>query len=95
MLRVVDIMVVIESVVQRIAELWTIQRGRELTQDEAMEFAHAMNANAKYWWEVAYLRNLSLMASMINDIAWQHEICIEIDDLESGKRKKPGRKGTD
>nr|WP_150959385.1 hypothetical protein [Aneurinibacillus sp. XH2] len=83
----------IEPVVQRIAELWTIQRGRQLTQDETMEFAHAMNANAKYWWEMAYLRNLSLMASMTNDIAWQHEVCLEIDRLQLGEKKKPGRKG--
>lgn len=86
----------IEAVGQRIAELWTKQLGRQLTDDEYLDFTHAMNANAKYYWKLAYLKNLSLMASMTNDVPWQHEVCLEMDDLQQGiKRKKPGPKATD
>ncbi|WP_010278738.1 DUF7667 family protein [Paenibacillus senegalensis] len=83
----------IEAVGQRIAELWTYQKRRQLTDDEYMEFTHCMNANAKHWWELAYLKNLSLMASMTNDVPWQHEVCLEMDDLQQGIKEKAGAKG--
>lgn len=86
----------IDALSQRIAELWTLQKGRKLTDPETTEFAHCMNAFTKHWWELAYLKNLSLMASMTNDVPWQHEVCLEMDDLQQGiKRKKPGPKATD
>lgn len=77
----------------RLAELWVVNKRRELTPEEMTEFQHCLSLNAKYCWEMAYLENMSLMASLINDVDWQHEICLEIDHLElTGKRKKPAPK---
>lgn len=72
-----------DAISQRIAELWTLQKCRKLTDPETVEFTHAMNANANYWWKLAYLKNLSLLASMTNDICWQHEVCLDMDKMQS------------
>ncbi|MEB3103116.1 DUF7667 family protein [Ferviditalea candida] len=81
---------------QRLAELWTLNKRRPLTPEEMTEVQHCLSLNTKYVWEMAYLENMSLIASMTNDVDWQHEICIEIDRIEFGeKKKKPGRKSTD
>lgn len=81
---------------QRLAELWTINKRRQLTPEEMEEVQHCLSENVKYVWRLAYLENQSLLASMTNDVDWQHEICVEIDQVQSGyKKKKPGRKGTD
>jgi hypothetical protein len=66
---------------QKIAELWIINQGRELTESEMKEMYICMKANANMCWELAYLQNISLMASMTNDIDWQHEISLEIDQM--------------
>ncbi|MGE7225451.1 DUF7667 family protein [Paenibacillus glucanolyticus] len=79
---------------QRMAELWTIRKRRELTNAELDEMALCLDANANYVWKMVRLENLSLMASMTNDYDWLHEICRRIDELE-GETKKPGHKGTD
>jgi hypothetical protein len=73
---------------QRMAELWTTNKRRELTGDEIVEFDQCLRINASYVWEMAYLSNMSLLASMIGDVDWLHEVCIEIDQLE---QKKPDR----
>ena len=82
---------------QRIAELWTVNKRRPLTPDEMAEMQHCLTENAKLAWKIAHLENLSLMASMTNDMEWLHDICREIDDLQAGiKTKKPGpKKGPD
>lgn len=78
---------------QRLAELWTINKRRQLTPKEMDEVQHCLSMNMKYCWELAYQENLSLLASMTNDVDWQHEICLEIDRIETGeKKKKPNRK---
>lgn len=77
---------------QRLAELWTANKRRQLTPEEMSEVQHCLSENSKYCWKVAYLENASLMASMTNDVDWQHEVCREIDELNEGKIKKPGRK---
>lgn len=78
---------------QRIAELWTLNKRRQLTPDEMTEMQHCLAENAKYVWKMAYLENLSLMASMTKDTDWQHEVCLEIDYLQAGiTTKKPGPK---
>lgn len=79
---------------QRLAELWTLNKRRKLTSEEMSEVSNCLDANAKHVWQMAYLENLSLMASMTNDVDWQHEICREIDQLDAPpiKKKKPGRK---
>lgn len=73
---------------QRLAELYVINKRRPLTTEEMLELQHCLAANVHYCWEMAYLANMSLLASMTNDVDWQHEICAEIDALEYGKKKK-------
>ncbi|WP_010276368.1 DUF7667 family protein [Paenibacillus senegalensis] len=85
-------------VMQRIAELWTIQKGRQLTDEEYLDFTHAMNANAKYWWERAYLSNELVMATIAKNVDWQNEVLMEISHFDYGIKiksraaKDPGRK---
>lgn len=67
---------------QRLAELWTINRKRPLTESEIQEMGHCLEANAKRAWQLALLENFSLMASMTNDTQWLHEICGSIEKLE-------------
>lgn len=86
--------VTIHPVHQRIAELWMIGKKRVLTDTELKDLEHAMQVNVKLCWEMAYLENASLMASMTADIDWQHEICREIEEFPK-KIKRPDRKGTD
>ncbi|MBO8165098.1 MAG: hypothetical protein H0Z34_15555 [Brevibacillus sp.] len=66
---------------QRICELWTINKRRPLTDDEMTEFIHCMDAHLKRAWEIAKLKNLSLVASMTNDVKWQHELCAKLERL--------------
>lgn len=77
---------------QRLAELWIKNIRSPLTPEEIKEMDHCLTANVEYVWKMAYLQNASLMASMISDVDWQHEICREIDEMQLGKTKKPGRK---
>ncbi|WP_437349323.1 DUF7667 family protein [Paenibacillus humicus] len=83
----------VKSFHQRLAELYTLNKARELTRAEMDEFNHCLLQNAKFVHEIAYLENLSLMASMTHDVDWQHEICMEIDmltmDPHAVKTKKP------
>lgn len=64
---------------QRLAELWTIKKNRPLTESELGELEICLEANAKRAWKVALLKNLSLMASMTDDMDWQHDLCAKID----------------
>lgn len=73
---------------QRLAELWTLNKRRPLTPAEMTEVQHCLAANVKYCWEMAYRHNLSLMASMVGDVDWQHEICAEIDTMELPRRAR-------
>ncbi|NHN33680.1 hypothetical protein G9U52_28085 [Paenibacillus sp. S3N08] len=77
-------------VYQRLAELWTTMQCRQLTDYEKMEMDQCLKLNAKLCWDMAYLENISLMASLTADIDWQHEICQEIESLQLGQNKKPG-----
>lgn len=83
------------TVHQRIAELWHKHSVRGLSEAETRELGLCLNANVKRAWEIAKLENLSLIASMTNDFDWLHDICRQIDELESPvtkQKKKPGRK---
>lgn len=71
------------SVHQRMAELWTIQKKRTLTDRENTEMCHCLEANMRRAWKLAHLYNLSLIASMTNDTTMQHEICAKIDEIEN------------
>lgn len=64
---------------RRMAELWTIARKRNMTPEEQTELDQCLHLNAKLCWEMAYLENVSLLASMTRDIEWQHDICRQID----------------
>jgi len=80
----------------RLAELWTFSVKRKLTPSEQTELEQCMQVNAKICWEMAYLENASLMASMTRDTDWQHEICRQIDEYPY-RAKQPGNgdAGTD
>lgn len=77
------------SVHWRLAELWTLQKQRELTEDEESEMSACLHYNAIYARKLSRLYNLSLAASMTNDIEWQHEICVEIEKLERTGHSSP------
>ncbi|MCR8982864.1 hypothetical protein [Brevibacillus laterosporus] len=57
---------------QRMAELWFINKIRELTDSEKTEMSYCLIANAKRAWEIAKMKKLSLIASMTSDPDWQH-----------------------
>lgn len=84
----------------RLAELWMLQKRRQLTDAEAIEMTHCLAANAKYCWDLIALNNMSLAAYQAGDMAWLHEICAQIEAIEmtsggTGTKKKPGHGGTD
>jgi len=66
----------------RLAELWLLQQGRELNEQERSEMNACLKMNAKYAERLAEQYNLGLMASMTNDVNWLHEVSAEIDKLE-------------
>ncbi|MGG1442681.1 hypothetical protein ABE354_11670 [Brevibacillus laterosporus] len=66
---------------QRMAELWFINKTRELTNSEMTEISHCLSANVKSL-EIAKLKSLSLIASMTSDTDWQHELCARIEKKE-------------
>ncbi|MDQ1912184.1 hypothetical protein RAC89_17495 [Paenibacillus sp. GD4] len=70
------------SVHWRMAELWTLERQRGLTESEEAELSACLHYNAVYARKLAGLYNLSLAASMTRDTEWQHEICRQIERLE-------------
>lgn len=69
------------SVHRRMAELWFIQKSRSLTKDEETELIHCLEANANKAWKLAKLKNLSLMASIVQDTDEQHRICAEMEKI--------------
>lgn len=66
---------------ERLAELWTIRIRRQLTGDEQADFEHCLAVNAMHIRQLANLHNLSLAASMVQDVEWQHEICQRLEKL--------------
>ncbi|TMV49706.1 hypothetical protein FE783_12505 [Paenibacillus mesophilus] len=81
----------------RLAELFLLQKQRQLTDAEVLDLTHCMAANAKYCWDLVTLHNFSYAAYAAGDMAWLHEICAQIDALEERqtKIKRPDRRGTD
>lgn len=77
------------SVHWRMAELWTLEKTRGLTEDEQSELSACLHYNAIYARKLAGLYNLSLAASMTNDTEWQHEICSQIEKLENQGGSSP------
>ncbi|GGD95744.1 DUF7667 family protein [Paenibacillus nasutitermitis] len=67
---------------ERLAELWTLQGRRKLTEQEQADYEHCMAVNASYCRQLANLYNMSLLASMTGDTEWQHDICQKIEKLD-------------
>lgn len=67
----------------RLAELWSVNKNRTLSEAELIEFDHCMALNAKYCWQLARLQNESLLASMTNDVEWQHATCSRLEELQA------------
>ena len=90
----------LDPILERIAELWYEQKHRDLTEKEMSDMGECLEWIMNYVWKKRRLENLSLLASMTDDVEWLHEISRRIDELQTGvtiirKRKKPGPKGTD
>lgn len=64
---------------ERIAELW--QKKKSLTTAETIELHQCLDLHLAYMFEQSKLFNLSLAASLADDVTWQHEICERIDKL--------------
>jgi hypothetical protein len=43
--------------------------------------SHCLDANVQRAWEIAKLKNLSLLASMTSDVKWQHEQGAKLDEM--------------
>lgn len=70
------------TVAERFIELCIIERRRALTKEEVHELNEALDYLENLEWEKSKLKNLSYMASLTNDIDWQHEICAKLDRLQ-------------
>ncbi|WP_431785839.1 DUF7667 family protein [Paenibacillus lactis] len=56
---------------QRMAELYTINQLRQLTDEELTEMAMCLKINAKHCWEIAYYQNMAFMEHMVyNQDEW-------------------------
>jgi hypothetical protein len=66
----------------RMAELWSANKKRPLSEDELIELDQCMALNAKHCWHLARLQNESLMASMTDDVEWQHVTCARLEELQ-------------
>lgn len=69
-------------VADRFIELMLASRRRELEVMELRELGECIAYLDRHRWKLTRLYNLSLLASMTDDVEWQHEICAEIETLE-------------
>lgn len=68
---------------KRIATLWFQHcYGEGLNKEEMGELKICLDAHMRKVQKLADLKNKSLMASMVNDTNWQHEICTKIDKIK-------------
>ena len=63
------------------AELYHKKKTGTATRRDLKELDMCLEANMNMAWRISRLENLSLIASLIDDDNWQHEICAEIDEL--------------
>lgn len=49
--------------------------------------SQCLSANATRAWEIAKLKNLSLIVSLTNDAEWQHELCAKIEKIQEQNGK--------
>jgi hypothetical protein len=66
----------------RLSELWYKQKNRPLSKDEETEMVHCLDAIMRKAQRLADLENKSLVASMVKDTEWQHEICADIEKIK-------------
>lgn len=71
---------------QRMAELWILNRTRPLNESELAEMQHCLKLNMDFVWKMAELQNKSLIASMTDDVKWQHQLCANIEELNATGR---------
>lgn len=65
----------------RLAELWTLNLVRPLTDIEMNEMYICLKANSNYLWEVARLQQLNRMANQTNDVLWKEELKAQMEEL--------------
>lgn len=70
-------------VAERFIELSILRKQCGLNRLETKELNESLDYLERLQWEKAKLKNLSLIASMIDDTDWQHEICNQIDQLNN------------
>lgn len=68
-------------VAERFIELSVLQRHRKLTLFEANDLKICLKYLEKLEWQKAKLKELSYLASMTNDVDWQHELCAKLEKL--------------
>jgi hypothetical protein len=64
---------------QRLAELYTINKMRDLSFDELDEVANCLQVNAKLVWDMAYQENMKFMDNIVRNVDYEFEISIEND----------------
>lgn len=64
---------------EELAILWQKQKKTALTIAETKDLRDCMDLHVAYMFDQSKLFNLSLAASMADDVSWQHEICARID----------------
>lgn len=69
-------------VIERFIELSILEKRRCLDRSERFEKQECLKYLERRFWELAKLKNMSLMAGMTEDVDWQHEICGQIEKLE-------------
>lgn len=74
---------------ERLAELYTLSRKRELTASEETEQQQCLQVNATYCFEMARLQNQMELAEQTTDTQWHQDICAQMFELRiTGKVSK-------
>ncbi|WP_339172663.1 hypothetical protein NSQ55_08785 [Paenibacillus sp. FSL H7-0943] len=66
---------------ERLAELFTLSRRRQLTAAEETEQQQCLQINATYCYEMARLQNEFLLAEQTADLQWHQDICAQMFEL--------------
>lgn len=74
---------------QRLAELYTLSRRRQLTASEEVEQQQCLQVNATYCWEMSRLQNVAHLAALTDDAVWNQDITAQMFELRvTGKVAK-------
>ncbi|MEC0134693.1 MULTISPECIES: hypothetical protein [Paenibacillus] len=66
---------------ERLAELFTLSRRRQLTAAEETEQQQCLQINATYCYEMARLQNEIQLAEQTADLQWHQDICAQMFEL--------------